>query len=71
MKGLTRSQLLEYVKIKRDSYHELWKSYKAAGDDIMAEKVWGSYDELDSVYLCMTDNNFARFSYTNWTGKEL
>lgn len=70
MKGLTKSQLLEYVKTKRDAFYDLWKSYKLDGDEIMADKMWSAYDELDSVYLCMTDNSFARFSYNNWTGKE-
>ena len=71
MKGLTKSQLLEYVKTKRDAYYDVWKSYKDGGNRIMAKQAWGSYNELYSVYLCMTDNEFARFSYTNWTGKEL
>lgn len=71
MKGLTKSQLLEYVKTKRDDYYALWKSYRADGDDIMAAKAWSAYDALDSVYLVMTNNDFARFSYNNWTGKEL
>lgn len=71
MKGLTKSQLLEYVKIKRDVYYDLWKSYKAAGDVRMADKMWSAYDEIYIVYLCMTDKEFARFSYNHWTGKEL
>ena len=44
MKGLTKSQLLEYVKTKRDAYYYLWKSYKAAGDVRMADKMWSAYD---------------------------
>lgn len=71
MKGLTRSQLLEYVRIKRDGYYEAWEAYKAAGDDRMADKMWTNYDELDTIYRCMTDNDFAKCSYKIWTGKEL
>lgn len=71
MKGLTRSQLLEYVKTKRDAFYDLWQSYKANGDEITAGKMWSAYHELDSVYLCITDNKFSQVSYKEWTGKEI
>lgn len=70
MNGLTKSQLLEYVRIKRDAYYALWETYRDEGNDIMADKIWSAYEELDILYLCMTDNDYAKFSFKTWTGKE-
>lgn len=71
MKGLTKSQLLEYVITKRDFYRNDWKEYRNKGNIIEANNMWYAYNALDTVYRCMTDNDFARRSYKDWTGKEL
>ena len=71
MKGLTKSQLLEYVSTKRDICLKEWKANIAAGNTIMADKILQTYFDLNTIYLCMTDNDFARQSYHDWTGKEL
>ena len=71
MKGLTKSQLLEYVNAKRNFCQNEYRKYKDAENDLMAENMWNAHKVLDTVYCCMTDKDYARASYFIWTGKEL
>lgn len=71
MKGLTRAQLLEYVKTKRDDYYARWEACEVECDEINGEQMWIAFEEMDTIYRCMVDNDFAKSSYRFWTGKEL
>lgn len=64
---MTRQQLIDLIEKKRSAYWDIYKCLRDDGYEESASMYYARYDEMDTLYTCLTDKAFARKLYEIWS----